>query len=294
MRKKPKVALDGRLALFAGVFISGISAWYSISGLTSIFAGAFWSIIIMGTALELGKVITAAYLYRNWKDMPLIMKSYFTASVIVLMFITSMGTFGYLSRAHIEQTSSAYDVEAKLERVDQSISRERTRITRAEESLRQLDNAVDIMISKDQATKGLQSRRAQEQERSTINQLIKDSQNNIDKLLDERMPLGQAMRDIQREVGPIRYVAELIYGRSDSRLLDSAVRGIIILLVLVLDPLSLLLIMTTTRKEEPLDKDAKKKYDIEAKKWLKQNANAVETNGKEWKDMGVIITKDEL
>ena len=150
------------------------------------------------------------------------------------------------------------------------------------------------MISKDQATKGLQSRRAQEQERSTINQLIKDSQNNIDKLLDERMPLGQAMRDIQREVGPIRYVAELIYGRSDSRLLDSAVRGIIILLVLVLDPLSLLLIMTTTRKEEPLDKDAKKKYDIEAKKWLKQNANAVETNGKEWKDMGVIITKDEL
>ena len=294
MRKKPKVALDGRLALFAGVFISGISAWYSISGLTSIFAGAFWSIIIMGTALELGKVITAAYLYRNWKDMPLIMKSYFTASVIVLMFITSMGTFGYLSRAHIEQNSSAYDIEAKLERVDQSISRERTRITRAEESLRQLDNAVDIMISKDQATKGLQSRRAQEQERSTINQLIKDSQNNIDKLLDERMPLGQAMRDIQREVGPIRYVAELIYGRSDSRLLDSAVRGIIILLVLVLDPLSLLLIMTTTRKEEPLDKDAKKKYDIEAKKWLKQNANAVETNGKEWKDMGVIITKDEL
>ena len=294
MRKKPKVALDGRLALFAGVFISGISAWYSISGLTSIFAGAFWSIIIMGTALELGKVITAAYLYRNWKDMPLIMKSYFTASFIVLMFITSMGTFGYLSRAHIEQNSSAYDIEAKLERVDQSISRERTRITRAEESLRQLDNAVDIMISKDQATKGLQSRRAQEQERSTINQLIKDSQNNIDKLLDERMPLGQAMRDIQREVGPIRYVAELIYGRSDSRLLDSAVRGIIILLVLVLDPLSLLLIMTTTRKEEPLDKDAKKKYDIEAKKWLKQNANAVETNGKEWKDMGVIITKDEL
>ena len=294
MRKKPKVALDGRLALFAGVFISGISAWYSISGLTSIFAGAFWSIIIMGTALELGKVITAAYLYRNWKDMPAIMKSYFTASVIVLMFITSMGTFGYLSRAHIEQTSSAYDIEAKLERVDQSISRERTRITRAEESLRQLDNAVDIMISKDQATKGLQSRRAQEQERSTINQLIKDSQNNIDKLLDERMPLGQAMRDIQREVGPIRYVAEFVYGRSDSRLLDSAVRGIIILLVLVLDPLSLLLIMTTTRKEEPLDKDAKKKYDIEAKKWLKQNANAVETNGKEWKDMGVIITKDEL
>lgn len=290
MKQKSNINIDNAFALSAGLLISVISAWYSIVGLTAIFTGAFWSIIVMGVTLEFGKIITASYLYRNWKMMPLTMITYFSSAVVVLMLITSMGTFGYLSKAHIEQTASLTDIEAKIERLDSSLSRERIRITRADAAIKQLDNAIDVMIANDRATRGLQHRRDQEKERTQIQEEILVAQGVIDKLLDQRMPLSQQFRLHEREVGPIRYVAQLIYGKSDKEITEKAVRVIIILLVLVLDPLAVLLIMITTKRKEA-DEFSKQKYDYEAKKWLQKNANAVATDGKEWKDIGVIVTK---
>ena len=279
--------IDNAFALLAGIAISGISAWYSIIGLTAIFAGAFWSIIIMGATLEVGKIITASYLYRNWKSLSIPVAGYFISAVLILMLITSMGTFGYLSRAHIEQAAGAQNVDAQLERIDQSIARERERIVQSEVILKQLDASVNSLIDQKHVVLGLEARRKQEAERRLIADSIREYQTNIDKLRDEKMPLQQAIRDAKREVGPVRYVAELIYGASDTEIMDKSIRWIIILLVLVLDPLAVLLIMVSTQKYTSSPPMSKTQY----AKWLRENANAVATNGIEWSDMGVVITK---
>lgn len=287
MKNQSRINLDNVLALTAGIAISAISAWYSIVGLTAIFAGAFWSIVIMGATLEIGKIVTATYLYRNWKSLSLLITTYFISAVMILMAITSMGTFGYLSKAHIEHTSDSQNIDAKLERIDQMITRERERIVRAERVQSQLDASINSLIDQKYVVIGLEARRKQESERKDIAERIREYQTTIDKLTDEKIPLQQSMRDARREVGPIRYVAELIYGSSDTELMERSIRGIIILLVLVLDPLAILLIMVSTHRAIPVVATSKAKYN----KWLRENANAVETDGNEWNDMGVVIRK---
>lgn len=287
MKNQSRINLDNVLALSAGIAISAISAWYSIVGLTAIFAGAFWSIVIMGATLEVGKIITVTYLYRNWKSLSLLITTYFISAVMILMAITSMGTFGYLSKAHIEHTSDSQNIDAKLERIDQMITRERERIVRAERVQSQLDASINSLIDQKYVVIGLEARRKQESERKDIAERIREYQTTIDKLTDEKIPLQQSMRDARREVGPIRYVAELIYGSSDTELMERSIRGIIILLVLVLDPLAILLIMVSTHRAIPVVATSKAKYN----KWLRENANAVETDGHEWNDMGVVIRK---
>lgn len=287
MKNQSRINLDNVLALTAGIAISAISAWYSIVGLTAIFAGAFWSIVIMGATLEIGKIVTATYLYRNWKSLSLLITTYFISAVMILMAITSMGTFGYLSKAHIEHTSDSQNIDAKLERIDQMITRERERIVRAERVQSQLDASINSLIEQKYVVVGLEARRKQESERKDIAERIREYQTTIDKLTDEKIPLQQSMRDARREVGPIRYVAELIYGSSDTELMERSIRGIIILLVLVLDPLAILLIMVSTHRAIPVVATSKAKYN----KWLRENANAVETDGHEWNDMGVVIRK---
>ena len=287
MKNKVPVNVDNIFALSAGIAISSISAWYSIVGLTAIFAGAFWSIVIMGATLEIGKIVTAAYLYRNWKSLSTLVSIYFASAVIILMVITSMGTFGYLSKAHIEQTSGAQNIDAKIERIDQMIARERERIVRAERIQAQLDASINSLIDQKYVVLGLEARRKQENERRAIDESIREYQATIDKLNDEKMPLQQSMRDARREVGPIRYVAELIYGSSDTEILERSIRGIIILLVLVLDPLAVLLIMVSTHRAIAVVPTTKAKYN----KWLRENANAVATDGNEWNNIGVVVTK---
>lgn len=287
MKNKVPVNVDNIFALSAGIAISSISAWYSIVGLTAIFAGAFWSIVIMGATLEIGKIVTAAYLYRNWKSLSTLVSIYFASAVIILMVITSMGTFGYLSKAHIEQTSGAQNIDAKIERIDQMIARERGRIVRAERIQAQLDASINSLIDQKYVVLGLEARRKQENERRAIDESIREYQATIDKLNDEKMPLQQSMRDARREVGPIRYVAELIYGSSDTEILERSIRGIIILLVLVLDPLAVLLIMVSTHRAIAVVPTTKAKYN----KWLRENANAVATDGNEWNNIGVVVTK---
>jgi len=288
-----KYNIDRYLAFFAGFAISCVSAWYSIVGLTAIFAAAFWSILIMGLVLEVGKVITAAYLYRNWKNMHVVMKTYFTIAVFILMFITSMGTFGYLSKAHIEQASSTGDSQERIERIDATIAREKEKITRSDAAIKQLDSAINSMISNDRATKGLEYRKAQERERASLQNGIKIAEASIDKLLDEKAPLSKEIRNLQREVGPIRYVALLIYDNDDALILEKTIRWIIILLVIVLDPLAVLLIITTTRSDSP-EYLIKHKHNKEERAWLKENSNAVATDGKLWTDMPIVIKKKKL
>lgn len=240
--------LDRILIMTTGIALSVVAAWYSVTGLTAIFAGAYWAVVILGGTLEFGKIVLASWLYRNWRHVPFLLKSYFTIALLVLMLITSMGIFGFLSKAHLEQTAPAGDVAAKIERIDGSLARERMRITRGEQQLAQMDKAIDAIIDRNnRAQTALQLRTQQKKERDQIAAEIKDAQKNIDTLLDEKAPLMAATRAIKLEVGPIRYVAEMIYGEGNEKDLEAAIRAMILLLVLVVDPLAVLMIIAASK-----------------------------------------------
>jgi hypothetical protein len=264
--------IDRWLILTTGIALSVVSAWYSVTGLVAIFAGASLAIIILGGTLEFGKIILASWLYRNWKYIPFLMKTYFTSALLILMLITSMGIFGFLSKAHLDQVAPSGDVVAKIERIDDSISRERARVARAEQQLGQLDKAIDSIIDRNnRAQTALQLRNQQKKERDTLAAEIKDAQKNIDTLLDERSPLLKATRAIKLEVGPIRYVSELLYGADGEKDLEAAIRIMILLLVMVIDPLAVLLIIAASR-------DLKREVD---------HLDAVTTNGDLWEPMTI-------
>src|SRR5210317_1390868 len=126
----------GLLTLLTALCISAIAIYYSVAGLVAIFAAAALPIIIMGTALEIGKLVTAVWLHKYWSKATWWLRTYLSTAVVVLMFITSMGIFGYLSKAHIEQTASAQEGQAQIVRIDAEIARNEEVIARAEAKIR--------------------------------------------------------------------------------------------------------------------------------------------------------------
>ena len=235
------------LALSVGLAISAVAAYYSIIGLMTIFSGSPISVAVMGIALEVGKIVTASYLYKNWDELNRLMRCYFTVAVVILMLITSLGIFGFLSKAHIEQTTETGNSRGQIERIDVSIDQERKALLGYQKSLSQMDAAVDKLIGLDQVTKSVQLKASQAKDRSTIQEGARLAETRLNTLLDEKETLSKSVRISEAEVGPIRYVAEAIYGDSTVEHLDSAVRIMIMMLVFVFDPLALLLIVATNR-----------------------------------------------
>lgn len=235
------------LVLFVALAISGVAAWYSIVGLAAIFAAAKIPVIIMGASLEVGKLVTASWLYQNWKQIPFLLKSYLTVAVVVLMFITSMGIFGFLSKAHIDQTIVSGDNTLLIEQIDQRIEREQTRISDAELVISQLDQAVQTLIDYDRIRGddgAIAVREGQKDERDNLNSIIDSGYSVIGELQSNRLVLSQEQLSIEAEVGPIRYIAELIYGdETNQNILNSAVRAVILIIIFVFDPLAVLLLV---------------------------------------------------
>ena len=231
------------VTLITALGISAVAAFYSIVGLMAIFSASALSIAVMGIVLEIGKLITASWLYQNWKRVPFLLKSYLTIAVIILMFITSMGIFGYLSKAHIDQGSGTSELYVKVERLDNRITSERKIIIRAEKQLSALDSALDKYLELGAVSKGLKKREDQEQERNALTNTINNAQGRIDKLLDEKSEYRLQINSFEVEVGPLKYISALVYGDEALDYIDTAVRGVILILVFVFDPLAVLLII---------------------------------------------------
>ena len=231
------------VTLITALGISAVAAFYSIVGLMAIFSASALSIAVMGIVLEIGKLITASWLYQNWKRVPFLLKSYLTIAVVILMFITSMGIFGYLSKAHIDQGSGTSELYVKVERLDNRIASERKIITRAEKQLSALDSALDKYLELGAVSKGLKKREDQEQERNALIDNINNAQGRIDKLLDEKSEYKLQINSFEVEVGPLKYISALIYGDEALDYIDTAVRAVILILVFVFDPLAVLLII---------------------------------------------------
>ena len=326
------------LLLPVALTISAIAAYYSIYGLVAIFAAAVIPIIIMGVALEIGKLVSVVYLHQYWENTRLLLKSYLIAAVALLMFITSLGIFGFLSKAHIEQASLSEEQIALIDTLEDKEIRSELKIERWEKELVKLlnneDTRVDTLIGNEQEqlnniydriereknsaneaynTKvktinetitgfGSNNRKAEQIEiandelkkaiedidakyKDEIKELqdvikgyrnqvtektgdidnkieeletrIESEQKIIDAVVEEKAVYEKEYRKLEAEVGPIKYIAELIYGETNRGLLEDAVRWVIIVLVIVFDPLAVALLIAWNdiiKRESPRPK----------------------------------------
>ena len=358
--------------LFSALAVSAVAAYFSIVGLMAIFSGLPQSILAMGVVLEIAKLVTASWVYQYWKKTSLLMRSYMVSAVIILSVITSIGIFGFLSKAHLDQSASTGDAVAQVERIEDLIQRENLRITTAEEQITRVESGGSLDVSEsikqqeeirdtawdriqddvqyaenqiekireglesdlskkqseldalddivksytdqgttggvfsreDNVAKGIEIRESQKTERDRIalemgelrgyaetqiagyrNQIGEyrasvqdtidganreinrlreqgaDDQASRDEQIDtiqERIDSAYAkideynvelfdkqsiVRDIEKEVGPIKYVAQLLYGNSGAGAVDNAVTLLILLLVFVFDPLAIVLVL---------------------------------------------------
>lgn len=255
------------LTLIAGLLISGVAIYYSVAGLVNIFAAAAVPIIIMGTSLEVAKLVATVWLKQNWNIAPRLLKAYLMIAVAILMAITSMGIFGFLSKAHSDQNLVSGDVQARIAIYDQKIQTSQENIEANRKALAQLDAAVDQTLGRSTdeagAARAVSVRRAQRTERTRLLQEIEEEQATITKLNEEAAPIKAQARQVEAKVGPIKYIAQLIYGDNpDANLLEKSVSWMIILIVIVFDPLALALLLASQysfqnlrkKPEEPEDK----------------------------------------
>jgi len=245
----------GYLMLVIAITISAIAAWYSVAGLAAIFAAAVIPVIIMGGALEAGKIVATVWLHNNWQRVGWLYKTYLVPAIVFLMLLTSMGIFGFLSKGHADQSIVSGDSMSRVAIYDEKIATEKDNIAQAKRALEQMNAQVDQMMGRTDTDTGAQRavniRRAQAKERNALQAEITKSQKVIQSLQEERAPLAAEFRKVEAEVGPIKYIAALIYGDNpDQNLLEAAVRWVIILIVIVFDPLALCLILAANKQLE--------------------------------------------
>jgi len=236
------------LVLMMGLLLTAVGGYFSIIGLATIFAGAYWSVVVMASALELSKIVAASWIYRCWSIAPILIRTYMVSAVTVLVLITSMGIFGYLSKAHVDQTiMQGGNNEIRIESLQRRIDRQNSIINDSTIVLGQLDEAVSILQEYDRIRGpegAIAVRQSQSEERATLNKTISDAYDTIEELTEEILPLRRQSIELEAEIGPLKYIAELIYGAdSASDYFDNAVRWIIILLVCVFDPLAIVMIL---------------------------------------------------
>jgi DNA integrity scanning protein DisA with diadenylate cyclase activity len=238
------------LTLISGLSISAVAVWYSVAGLVSIFAAAAIPIMIMGISLEVSKLVATVWLKMNWNIAPKLIKSYLIAAIAILMVITSMGIFGFLSKAHLDQAVPTGDVVDQVSLFDEKIKTQKENVDAARKALKQMDESVDQAMARSTDEKGAERsaalRRGQARERTQLQNDIAKAQKEIANLNEQRAPIAKELRKVEAEVGPIKYIAALLYGDNpDQNILEKAVRWVIIVIVMVFDPLAVILLLAS-------------------------------------------------
>lgn len=236
------------LLLFTGLTISSVAIYYSVIGMAAIFSAAPIPIYIMGTTLEIAKLVGASWLKAYWYKAPGFIKSYMTIAILVLMMITSMGIFGFLSKAHSDQNLVSGEVIDKVAILDEKIKTQKENIDAARKALKQMDESVDQTVARSTSEKSVgravDIRRAQNKERSLLRNEIETSQREVARLNEERAPIAKDLRKVEAEVGPIKYIASFVYGDNPGQsLLEKAVTWVIIMIVIVFDPLAVIMLI---------------------------------------------------
>lgn len=247
----------GILAILSAIVLSVTSAFFSINGIITIFSGAAIGAGIMGGVLEFSKISATIWLYHFWKKANKLLKSYFVIAIVILIVISTAGIYGFLAKAYVGQSESTNQIETKIERVNRYIEREESAIQRANEQLNQLDKAIEKYIELDVVTKGLNQREEQEEERKRLNNRIVEAENKIADYEDKLFELKEELNTLEVNVGPVKYIAMLLYGEENAEdFYDNAARILIILIVIVFDPFAVLLMVAGN---VALDRKPKKK-----------------------------------
>ena len=265
----------GLIVLICALAISSIAAWYSIIGLIAIFAASPLPIALMGASLEAGKLVAASWLYKNWKEAPRFLKYYLTFAVVILMFITSLGIFGFLSKAHIESNIDMGEVSVQLKTLQRQ-----EKIT---------EERIEFLLKKAGEDSDKISRRTADQ--------IQQAQDELIAIQKEKLPLEKQENVLMAEVGPLKYIAELIYGKNAESHFDSAVRFVILLLIFVFDPLAVLLVIAAnyTLYKEHIAKLPVPENDIPASRKMPENEILRKKRKIDLTSLGPIpMTKDEV
>lgn len=237
------------LLLLTGLTISAVAIYYSVVGLAAIFSAAVIPIVVMGTTLEVAKLVCASWLKANWDRAPRFMKYYMITAVTVLMLITSMGIFGFLSKAHNDQNLVSGDVQNKIAIYDEKIKTAKENIEADRKQLKQMDEAVDQIMARSTTEGGADKanavRKSQQRDRASLAKSIEANQKLIATLNDEAAPIRAEIRKVEAEVGPIKYIAKFIYGEkgADENMLEKAVTWVIVLIVIVFDPLAVIMLL---------------------------------------------------
>ena len=285
------------LTLLVALTLSTIAAWYSIIGLTTIFAGAVVPVIIMGSALELAKITTTVWLRKYWHRAGLLIKLYLVPAVMAIALITSMGIFGFLSKAHMDQGVTSGDIQAKIAIYDEKIKTEKENIEANRKALKQMDEGVDQVLGRSTtetgAEKAVAMRKSQQKERTRLQNEILQSQKSIAELNDARAPIAAEVRKVEAEVGPIKYIAALLYGDNpDANILERAVRWVIILLVIVFDPLAIALVLAANASKGWDDEEPA--YEADDGPINEELLEALREQAKEELPTGELVSKEEL
>lgn len=259
------------LTLLSALSLAAVAGWFSIVGFMAIYAGAPMYALIMGVVTEGAKLVTASWLYRNWEYASWKLKAPLLYFTIALMAATSIGVFGFLSKAHIEQGAGTLNNSAKIETLTFQIDREKSIIADNEKVIAQLDATVNSFLGKERADRALAVRKSQAPQRKQLQDDISAAQRKIDELNAEKFKLESEVRALQLEVGPIRYIAELIYGveENSTKNIESAVRIFTLLIVSTLDPLAVILLIAANStlmriKNEKEEKNKKPNRDADS------------------------------
>jgi len=235
----------GYLTLLTGLALSTVAAWFAIEGIMAIFAGLPIYAMIMGIVIEAGKVVGVTWIYRHWTEKTKL-KLVMIPFVLMMMLLTSMGIFGLLSKAHLEQTGPVTNNEAKIERLDQRITREKSKVEDAEIIINQLDETVQVLIDANIISDPVRGARVvrekQQAQRDILKQTIDEAEDSIDEFEDEKLTLNQELNELELEVGPVKYIAAIIYEDPQDSI-EEAVRVVIIAFIFVFDPMAILLLM---------------------------------------------------
>lgn len=233
------------LTLLSALSLAAVSGWFSIVGFMAIYAGAPIAALIMGAVTECAKIMTTSWLYRNWSYTSWRLKIPLLYFLAALMVATSIGVFGFLSKAHLEQGAGTLDNTGKIEDLARRIDREKALIADNEKVIAQLDATVNSFLGKDRIDRSLAVRRAQAPQRKQLTQDSVEAQKRIDELSAEKFKLESEIRKLELDVGPIRYIADLFFGTGGdaNANIESAVRIFTLLIVSTLDPLAVTLII---------------------------------------------------
>lgn len=233
------------LTFLSALSLAAVSGWFSIIGMISIYAAAPIHALIMGFVLESGKLVTVSWLYRNWSYSNWKLKSPLVIFTLILILANGIGGFGFLSKAHLEQGAGTIDNSSKIERLDQQILREKSTIDDDQKVITQLDNTINSYLGKDRADRSVVIRKSQIPQRKQLRDDIDASQKRIDEYSDQKLKFQSEIKKMQLDVGPIRYIAELIYGTTGDvdKNIESAVRIFTLIIVSTLDPLAVILLI---------------------------------------------------